>query len=152
LLTSPARKVAVLTRQQGRGPINQASGIIFRQEQEPNKPSRASGQAALGSEAKAGVSSSGLCTSPFGRGRRGADPDHRPTPRAPGWSAPQRGKEKVIPATWGSVRKDLQLGVSPPRWGGLQAACPGPKPSRPPYCTPGFALLAGCFPHSEAPR
>ena len=140
----------------GRGPINQAPGVIFRQAQKPTKPSRASGQRSARRRRRA-VSASGPGTSLGGRGRRGGT---RPPPhpegagavgstkrgdgkrKAGGWAAGPRGCPRAgrLPA---SARRPTGRGRGVPR-------PPVPIPTPPPHRR-SPARDARSFPDPEAP-
>lgn len=133
----------------GRGPINQAPGVIFRQAQKPTKPSRASGQRSARRRRRA-VSASGPGTSLGGRGRRGGT---RPPPHPEGAGAvgsTKRGKGRGRPAGGRRARGGArEPGGSPPRPGGPRGAggaCPDPLSRSPPH-----PPTAGAQPGTPAP-
>lgn len=93
---TPTLKAAVFAGSQGLGSINQTTGVIFRQEPEPSKPSRASRQLSAWRRAV----SSKAPHLPLRAGSEGACPDHCPTPRALGPAAPQREKWEGTVVSW----------------------------------------------------
>lgn len=118
-----ARKEAVLACWQSGGSINQAPGVIWRQEQKPSESSRLPGSPQ--SEAEAGWSARGRCTSPSGRGRGGGT---RPPPHpedAPVSRTTKGEKGRGYAGSWESVCRGRGVARLPSSVG----ACLVPKPT-----------------------
>ena len=150
----PEKKRGLLAGQ-GRAPINQALGVIFRQEQKPCERSWASRQRSARRRRRP-VRARRPGTSLSGRGRRGAGPDHRPTPRSAGQlgTGPRgKGRAESCASPAPRVARDAASRAQEGRTRTLALPPPPPRTAPPP--TPGRAgstrgsspdprLSAGC--------